>query len=65
MRWSSEAEPNLGDKRTIKKFLFLPRRIDNKLIWLKTIAIEQRFQRAYWGDDYWEDISYSLIKRIK
>ncbi len=41
MRFSSNPDPELGDTRTIIKFLLLPRKLNNEWRWLELAEIKQ------------------------
>lgn len=45
MRWQKRFKftPHIGDKKTIKKFLFLPVRINDEIRWLETATIEYEY----------------------
>ncbi len=40
---SKSKTPDVGDKRTVAFFAFLPRRIGHQTRWLEMISIEQRY----------------------
>ncbi len=50
MRFPRE-EPQLGDKKTVWKFLWLPLTIDGLTIWLEYVGIEYEYQE-YEGASY-------------
>lgn len=48
MRWKKEAPPKHGDIRVIRRFLFLPRTINNERRWLEFAHIYQRWDDGQW-----------------
>jgi hypothetical protein len=66
MKWSSK-RPKIGDKRTVKKFLFLPKTIKEETRWLEWAIIEQQYLDSS-GDIFvnncpvWIDINW--INRV-
>jgi hypothetical protein len=42
LRWSFK-KPRVGEKRIIKKFLFLPKTIKGETRWLEWVTIEQQY----------------------
>lgn len=44
MRWPRQT-PKLGSKRTVSKFLWIPREIDGETRWLERARIDQEFKR--------------------
>lgn len=57
MKWI-KVKPNQWQKRTIRKFLFLPKEINGVVRWLEFAEIEQIYH-VYMGlGDRWEDNIY-------
>lgn len=44
MRWIAKSKDNLGNKRTIKRFLIFPREINGEVRWLEIQKIEQELR---------------------
>lgn len=40
-------EPNIGDTRLIKKFLFFPKNLNNEIRWLETAIILQIYKKCW------------------
>lgn len=40
-------EPNDGDVRYVTKFLLLPRRVGNMVVWLEFVTIRQVYDSSY------------------
>lgn len=58
MRWVP-VYCEIGDVRTINKFLFLPRTINGQSRWLEWARIKQEYRPGSWSDGpYWEDIEW-------
>jgi len=62
MRLSIKPKPKINDTRVIKKYLWLPKRIDDQIRWLETARIQQVYRfyfgliRSYiWADVEWAD----------
>jgi len=49
MRWMSKPEHKNRDRRTIEKFLLLPRKINREWRWLEEATIEQECDIKYNG----------------
>jgi len=58
--------PKKGDVRKIRKFLLIPRRIGNQIVWLETVIANQVYEvfPSFDGLDTigWETFSYELIE---
>ena len=44
MRWNLKEDPQVGDYRTVRRFLILPKCLDNQIRWLEWANITQ----CYW-----------------
>ena len=44
-----------GEIRTVKKFLFFPKKIGDEIRWLERASIRQKFTKNYREDKYWKD----------
>ncbi len=53
MRWPSKKIPQKGDIRVIKKFLFLPKCLDDEWRWLEIARIKQVAKVSYCDGDIW------------
>ncbi len=52
MRWEYQ-EPKIWDKKTIRKFLLLPRTLDNETRWLEFASIICQYKNYYpWGNKW-------------
>jgi|SaaInlV_165m_DNA_1040744.scaffolds.fasta_scaffold27038_5 hypothetical protein len=62
MRWNNKfVNPNEGDQRVIKKFLFFPKNIDGQTRWLEWARILQRychFESSGRESRYWVSIKW-------
>lgn len=59
--------PELGDARFKKRFLFIPRRVNNGWLWLEFVTIESHYEEVRGFDDYyvrcWVDKTINRNKR--
>ena len=55
MKWKVKQPPKIGDTRTIRRFLWLPRRIGDEYRWLEWAEIRQGYfgPSVGWGDRAW------------
>jgi len=55
MRWNSKEKgrPQIGEKRTIQKFLWWPICLDGEWRWLERASIEQEYEKVakLWTDE--------------
>lgn len=59
MRWGTKPAKHVGDKKVVKKFLFLPKKIENEWRWLERAEILQAFLfNDYWREFKWKDIEW-------
>ncbi|UUV46739.1 hypothetical protein [Bacillus phage vB_BanS-Thrax4] len=62
MRWKSGKPQYRGQKRTINKFLLLPKKIKDEWRWLEKVTYIEEVQSYYnpYGSDslYWERIKW-------
>ncbi len=65
MKWTKKKKLEKGDKRTIRRFLFLPLKINEETRWLEMVNIEQEydwdvlavtFEKYY----YWYNVKWGL-----
>jgi hypothetical protein len=59
--------PKIGDTRGIRRFLLVPRKIGNVIVWLEFVNVIQCYQAEYDGFEYvdsvgWVTTSYELIE---
>jgi len=47
MRWKCRAEPKEHDRRQVRRFAWLPTRIDDKAVWLERYGVQQRWRVIY------------------
>lgn len=63
MQFMLKKKPNFGDYRDVKKFLFFPKKIGNRIRWLETASWKERYvikrlypiKFLYWKAQYWID----------
>lgn len=57
MKWRAEKLPIIGDKKTIKRFAFIPTRLSNDIvIWFEFYKIDLlyfQYTNSIWGP-YWQ-----------
>jgi hypothetical protein len=57
MRWIIK-QKSYGMKRTIRRFLFFSRCINNERRWLEMATIQQVLRFEWGGKSYWEDVKF-------
>ena len=59
MRWRVKTEPEIGDTKIQKVFLFVPRSLGGEVRWLELVKIKYVYKyqgfRLGWFPLYWED----------
>lgn len=61
MRWTIKKDPEDGDYRTVTKFLFFPKCINDEVRWLEIATFTQRYCTDRFdveGGPYWENICW-------
>jgi len=64
MRWAKLSNPNPGDTREIRRFLWLPLNLEDETRWLEYAVIVQKYgtyygpisgvPMGYWKDTWWK-----------
>lgn len=67
MRFEINNSPKSGDIRTIRCFLWFPRKVNNEIVWLESVIIKQKATRWYdmscgCSGVRWEDEEMVLMK---
>ena len=58
MRWNTKI-PQIGDKRTLTRFAFLPIRINEENRWLEMVTIRQRYhERDFYDKSGWYNVMF-------
>lgn len=63
MKWKREQTPQLGDKRKVRKFAFLPKKCNEFTVWLETYESVQEYSRDFWYTperryaDSWKEVA--------
>jgi hypothetical protein len=64
MRWKTEVEPKLGDKRVIERFALFPRTVGDTTVWLERYISYQEFGLwsvgGGWGEYFWQEYEAEL-----
>ena len=64
MRWLAKVEPRIEDVRLMRRFAWLPTRIDNLWIWMERYtAVEQYKTRSYPGEFGGWFVGWEVISR--
>ena len=70
MRWNKPSKPLAGAERSITRFFFFPKTIENQTCWLETATFIQKciYYDPYWPDGSednwcWVDVRWAIIKK--
>lgn len=56
MRWKTKPEPKIGDSRWVKKFAWIPARLDSDVkVWLESYYVKQEYNK------YGDFVTYSYV----
>ncbi len=47
-----------NEERIVKRFLFLPTMVNDKIRWLTIVKVMQRYELYNWADNGWKDKYY-------
>ena len=58
MEWTKRKEPEKGDVKTVKKFLWFPVCVNRKCKWLETITVQYECDTDYYGYRVWRPVAF-------
>lgn len=64
MRLKLKPEPDFWDRKTVVKFAWFPKVVQDNIIWLEKYECTYRYNRdSFWEYNYWEIIDKKLINK--
>ena len=64
MKFKVKAKPTFGDRKTVVKFAWFPKRVEDTIVWLEEYLVVYRYTKDSFGDyDYWDVVDKKVINK--
>lgn len=60
MKWITEG-PKVGEKKTVRRFAWLPVRVNENTVWWETYEVTYILRLGLFNDYYWSETSRSIL----
>ena len=64
MKFKVKPKPQLWDKKTVFRFAWFPKRVQDTIVWLEEYLVVYRYTKdSFWDHYYWEVYTTELLNK--